>query len=557
MEQKPSFKKPWARTMLSGLDLIRSPKYNKGLAFTREERKAFHLEGLFPYAVSNQEQQVIRVIENVRKKSSPLEKYIYLISLMDRNENLFYYALSKNVEEIMPIIYTPTVGQACQEYGHIFRRPRGLFITIKDLGNVKSILKNWGERHVKCIVVTDGERILGLGDLGAYGMGIPVGKLSLYVALAGIAPQHTLPVMLDVGTENEEIRNDPLYVGIPERRDRSEKYDQLIEEFFTCVQKRFGASTLIQFEDFGNQNAFRLLEKYRKRAVTFNDDIQGTAAVTLSGILSSKKITNKKLSDNTFLFNGAGEAGVGIANLISLAISLEDGIPVEEARKRIFLFDSVGLVVKSRREKLAHHKLEYAHDHPEVGSLEEAVRTLKPSVLIGVSAMAGVFTEGICREMAANNERPVIFALSNPTSKAECTAAQAMQWTDGRVLYASGSPMPAGEHKGVRYVPGQGNNAYIFPGVGLGVLLVQATEVTERMFAVAAQALSRTVAPEDLEVGCLYPNLSRIRDVSAIIAAAVMEEAYRDKKANLRPRPADLVMFAKAGQYNPEYPRYA
>jgi malate dehydrogenase (oxaloacetate-decarboxylating)(NADP+) len=453
---------------------------------------------------------------------------------------------------MMPIIYTPTVGKACQEYGHLFRRPRGIYISAKDKGHVARLLRNWPYRDVRVIVVTDGERILGLGDLGTFGMGIPVGKLSLYTACAGIHPSTCLPVTLDVGTENEALLQDPLYTGLRQKRLRGKPYDQLVDEFVVAVQKVFPRA-LLQFEDFANINAFRLLEKYRNKVCTFNDDIQGTAAVTLAGLYSALRITQGVLKDQTILFLGAGEAGIGIGDLIASAL-VNDGLSPEEARKRCWFVDSKGLVVKSR-ENLAEHKLHFAHDFPQCTDLRTAIDRLKPTALIGVSGMPRAFTKDIVEAMSRINKRPIIFALSNPTSKAECTAEEAYLWSGERAIFASGSPFAPVTINKKTFVPGQGNNAYIFPGVGLGVIACQAKRVTDQMFFLAAKALANQVLESDLAQGRIFPALTRIQEVSAVIATEVAELAYEKKLARKR-RPSNLRNYIKSIMYKPVYTSY-
>ena len=532
-----------------GVDLLHDPVLNKGTAFTEAERDRLGLRGLLPARVSTQEGQVARVLENIRRKTSDIEKYIFLISLQDRNENLFYRVVMENLEEMMPLIYTPTVGQGCQEFGHIFRRPRGLYITYKDRGRVRQLLRNWPYRDIRMIVVTDGERILGLGDLGANGMGIPVGKLSLYTACAGIHPTQCLPVTLDVGTNNETLLKDPLYIGVPERRLRGAAYDELVDEFVTGVQEIFPKSC-IQLEDFGNTNAFRLLHHYRNRACTFDDDIQGTAGVALAGVYSALRITGDKLSDHKFLFLGAGEAGIGIGDLIVIGL-MKEGMTEAEARLKCWFVDSKGLVVKSRTD-LVEHKLPYAHDHVPVTDFLAAVESLKPTAIIGVSGMPRTFTKPVVEAMARLNRRPILFALSNPTSKSECTAEEAYTWSEGRAIFASGSPFPPVMYKGKAFVPGQGNNAYIFPGVGLGVIASEAARVTDEMFFVAAKTLADLVTEDDLGEGRIYPSLTRIRDVSAAIATAVANLAFQRGLTTMS-RPANLAAHVRAQMYDPTY----
>ena len=536
----------------TGAALLRDPALNKGSAFTEAERDVLGLRGLLPAVVQSMEVQVMRVLENFRRKSNDIEKYLFMIGLQDRNKTLFYRVVMDYIEEMLPVIYTPTVGQACQEYGHIFRRPRGIFISAKDRGRMPELLSNWPYRDIRIIVVTDGERILGLGDLGADGMGIPVGKLALYTACAGIHPSLSLPVTLDVGTENEDLLNDPMYIGLKQRRLRGAAYDEFIEEFIVAVEEVF-PRTLVQFEDFGNINAFRLLERYRDKICAFNDDIQGTAAVALAGLYSALRIKGGKLSEQKFLFVGAGEAGQGAAALTVAALAAE-GLSVEEARQRCWFVDSQGLVVKSRSD-LTGRKLLYAHDHEFIRDLPEVVETLKPTALIGVSAKHGLFARPVLEAMGRQNERPIVFSLSNPTSKSECTAAEAYTATEGRAIFASGSPFDPVMVNGKKLVPAQGNNVYIFPGVGLGVIACGAQHVIDEMFFVAAKVLAHEVSADDLEQGSVYPPLARIREVSATIAAAVAEVAYQRGLAT-RPRPEDLAAHIKSLMYEPKYQSY-
>jgi malate dehydrogenase (oxaloacetate-decarboxylating)(NADP+) len=533
----------------TGAALLQDPLLNKGTVFSVDERTRLGLLGLLPPRVSTPEQQLARALANVRRTQDDLGKYIELISLMDRNESLFYRVVMDNIEEMMPIIYTPVVGKACQLYAHIYRRPRGIFLSKREKGRFKECLRNWPHKNVRVIVVTDGERILGLGDLGANGMGIPVGKLSLYTACAGIRPDQTLPITLDVGTNNESLLNDPLYLGLPEKRVTGKAYYDLVDEFIAAARDVF-PKALVQFEDFANHSAFHLLEKYRHEVCTFNDDIQGTASVTLAGLYSAIRITGRRLSDQTILVHGAGEAAIGIGDLI-VAAMVAEGTPRELAKQKCWFVDSKALVESSRAD-LQEHKKAYAHDHAPIGDLAEAVRVLKPTALIGVSGQARQFTQEIIEEMARLNERPIIFALSNPTSKAECTAEEAYGWSEGRALFASGSPFAPVERFGRRFVPGQGNNAYIFPGVGLGVVASEAARVTDEMFFEAAKTLASLVTEEDLESGCLYPPLTKIREVSARIAARVAEAAHQRGLACGK-RPKDLLRHVRSLQYQPVY----
>lgn len=536
-----------------GKALLNNSLLNKGTAFTEIEREALGLKGLLPPRIFPIEEQVKRAIGNFRRKSDPLEKYIFLTHLQNRNETLFYRLFEEYAEEMIPIIYTPTVGQACLEYGAIFTQPRGLFLSVKDRGHIAEILHHWPQSDVRMICVTDGERILGLGDLGALGMGIPVGKLSLYTACAGLHPYYTLPITLDVGTDNAKLHSDPFYIGLNQPRVRGAEYDSFIQEFIEAVKAVFPRA-MVQWEDFGNSNAFRLLNRYRNEICSFNDDIQGTAAVAVAGILSALRVTGGKLRDQKILFLGAGEAGTGIGELFVSAAEAE-GMTHAEARKLCWFVDSQGLVVRTRPGKLAEHKLPFAHDHAPVASLVEAVDALKPTILIGVSGIARTFTKEIVEKMASYNKRPVIFALSNPTSKAECTAEEAYGWSEGRAVFASGSPFGTVTVGGKTFVPGQGNNVYIFPGVGLGALASESSQVTDTMFLKSAQTLASLVTDEDLSIGRIYPSLSRIREVSLKIAVSVAEEAY-DKRLARRPRPENIEEDLRRRVFTPVYSSY-
>ena len=535
-----------------GVALLRDPLLNKGTAFSEEERDALGLRGLLPAHLLSMEEQAARVLKNLRGLPDDLEKYVVLNALHDRNEALFFRVVCDNIDEIQPLVYTPTVGLACQRFGHIFQRPRGIFVGANDRGRVAELLRNW-PHPAKLIVVTDGERILGLGDLGANGMGIPVGKLSLYSACAGVHPKLCLPVMLDVGTNNAELLNDPYYIGLRRRRLRGHEYDELVDELVNAAQDVF-PGVVIQFEDFANHAAFRLLRKYRDRICTFNDDIQGTAAVALAGIFSALRVTGGKLTDQTLLFLGAGEAATGIADLVVSAM-VAQGCSQAEARRRNWLVDSRGLVVKARGE-LAEHKLGYAHEHAPIADFLTAIRTLKPTAIIGVAAVGGTFTHEMLQAMAQINKRPIVFALSNPTSKAECTAEEAYHHTQGRALFACGSPYDPVRLEGKTFVPRQGNNSYIFPGVGLGAIASGTRRITDEMFMGAALALAHLVSEADLAQGSLYPALPRIREVSAQIAAKVAEVAYTRRLASGQ-APHDVLAHVKSHMYEPRYCSYA
>ncbi|XP_076189265.1 NADP-dependent malic enzyme isoform X2 [Aptenodytes patagonicus] len=544
--------RPLQVTMKRGYDVLRDPHLNKGMAFTLEERQQLNIHGLLPPCFLGQDAQVYSILKNFERLTSDLDRYILLMSLQDRNEKLFYKVLTSDIERFMPIVYTPTVGLACQQYGLAFRRPRGLFITIHDRGHIATMLKSWPENIIKAIVVTDGERILGLGDLGCYGMGIPVGKLALYTACGGVKPHECLPVMLDVGTDNEALLKDPLYIGLRHKRIRGQAYDDLLDEFMEAVTSRYGMNCLIQFEDFANANAFRLLHKYRNKYCTFNDDIQGTASVAVAGLLAALRITNNRLSDHTVLFQGAGEAALGIANLIVMAMEKE-GVSKDAAIKRIWMVDSKGLIVKGRAS-LTSEKQRFAHEHGEMKNLEDIVKDIKPSVLIGVAAIGGAFTEQILQDMAALNKRPIIFALSNPTSKAECTAEQCYKYTEGRGIFASGSPFdPVTLPSGQTLYPGQGNNSYVFPGVALGVISCGLKHIGEDVFLTTAEVIAQQVSEENLQEGRLYPPLVTIQHVSLKIAVRIAEEAYRNNTASTYPQPKDLEAFIRSQVYSTNY----
>ncbi|KAJ1409807.1 hypothetical protein SESBI_22433 [Sesbania bispinosa] len=547
---------PWTFSVASGCTLLRDPRYNKGLAFTDKERDAHYVRGLLPPAIFNQELQEKRLMHNLRQYEVPLHRYMAMMDLQERNERLFYKLLIDNVEELLPVVYTPTVGEACQKYGSIFRRPQGLYISLKEKGKILEVLKNWPEKTVQVIVVTDGERILGLGDLGCQGMGIPVGKLSLYTALGGVRPSSCLPITIDVGTNNEKLLNDEFYIGLRQKRATGKEYQELLDEFMRAVKQNYGEKVLIQFEDFANHNAFDLLERYSSSHLVFNDDIQGTASVVLAGLLASLKLVGETLADHTFLFLGAGEAGTGIAELIALEISKQTKARVEETRKKIWLVDSKGLIVRSRLESLQHFKKPWAHEHEPVKGLLDAVKAIKPTVLIGSSGVGKTFTKEVVEAMASLNEKPLILALSNPTSQSECTAEEAYTWSKGKAIFASGSPFDPVEYEGKVFVPGQANNAYIFPGFGLGLIISGAIRVRDEMLLAASEALAAQVAQENYDKGLIYPPFSNIRKISAHIAANVAAKAYELGLASHLPQPKDLVKYAESCMYSPSYRSY-
>jgi malic enzyme len=521
-----------------GESLLRNPLTNKGSAFTEAERTALGLHGLVPPAVSTMEQQLARVYENYRAKQTPLERYIHLISLQDRNETLFFRLVHEHVDEMMPIVYTPVVGEACQQFSHIFRRARGLYISHQQRHQIDAVLRNHS-RPPAVIVVTDGERILGLGDQGIGGMGIPTGKLALYTACAGIPPSLTLPIVLDVGTDNEERLNDPLYLGLRHKRIRGRDYQDFIDRFVEAVIRVY-PSAVLQWEDFLKANAIAQLARFRDRLCTFNDDIQGTAAVVVAGVFAALRITGQAMRDQRVVLGGAGASAQGIANLLVSALR-EAGLSAEEARRRICTVDSRGLVTEARAE-MEDFKATYARPVAEVATytcrnpahitLEETIRNFAPTILVGTSGTPGLFTEDVVRAMAAINDRPIVFPLSNPTSKSECTAEQAIRWSDGRAIVATGSPFDPVSYGGRTHRIGQGNNAFIFPGVGLGLWTGRVRRVTDAMFLDAARALAQLVSPEDLAQGAVYPPLSRIRDCSHAVACAVVRRAVTEGHAS-------------------------
>ncbi|XP_038711324.1 NADP-dependent malic enzyme [Tripterygium wilfordii] len=547
---------PWTVSVASGYTLLRDPHHNKGLAFNEKERDAHYLRGLLPPSIVTQELQEKKLMHNFRQYQVPLQRYMAMMDLQERNERLFYKLLIDNVEELLPVVYTPTVGEACQKYGSIFRRPQGLYISLKEKGKVLEVLKNWPERSIQVIVVTDGERILGLGDLGCQGMGIPVGKLSLYTALGGVRPSACLPVTIDVGTNNEKLLNDEFYIGLKQKRATGQEYNELMEEFISAVKQNYGEKVLVQFEDFANHNAFELLAKYSQTHLVFNDDIQGTASVVLAGLLAALKLVGGTLADHKFLFLGAGEAGTGIAELIALEISRQTKAPVEETRKQIWLVDSKGLIVSSRKESLQHFKKPWAHEHEPVKELVDAVKEIKPTVLIGTSGVGKTFTKEVVEAMASFNEKPLILSLSNPTSHSECTAEEAYTWSEGRAIFASGSPFDPVMYDGKVFVPGQANNAYIFPGFGLGLIISGAIRVRDDMLLAASEALAAQVTQENYDKGLIYPPFSNIRKISAHIAAKVAAKVYELGLASRLPRPKDLVKHAESCMYSPVYRNY-
>jgi malate dehydrogenase (oxaloacetate-decarboxylating)(NADP+) len=533
----------------TGYNLLHNPRLNKGTAFTEAERRAWGLEGLLPPAVTSMPLQIARRHAEIAALESDLQKYLVLSDLQVRNETLYYAILMSDPAAYMPIVYTPTVGEACQKFGHIFRAPRGIYLPISARGRLKQLLSNWPEKDVRFIVVTDGERILGLGDLGAGGMGIPIGKLSLYTACAGVPPPCCLPIVLDVGTNNQVLLDDPLYLGLRQQRVRGADYLAFVDEFVAAVQQLY-PKCCIQWEDFANFNAVPILARYRDNICTFNDDIQGTAGIALAGIYGALRLTGGKLSEQRFLFLGAGSAATGIAELISLAME-QEGMDPAAARRRNALFDIKGLLVISRTD-LADFQKPFAQEHPPVSTFVEAIEALRPTGIIGVSTVPKLFNRVVIEAMANINKRPIIFPYSNPTSRSECTAEEAYKWSEGRAVFASGSPFPPVEINGRRFVPGQGNNVYIFPAMGMAVFATEAKRVTEEMFIVAAQAVAEQVTEEDLSIGLIYPPQSRILEASLHVAERIAAYIFEKGLARV-PRPDDVRALVRARAYRPVY----
>ncbi|MBZ0150600.1 MAG: NAD-dependent malic enzyme [Planctomycetes bacterium] len=550
---------PYLAVKNRGRDLLANPLTNKGTGFTPEERDALGLHGLLPPKVADFDEQLARAYENHREATTPLGRYVHLATLQDRNEVLFYRLLHEHIEEMMPIVYTPVVGEACQRFSHIYRQSRGLYVGIDMQGRVAEVLRNFPITEPSVIVVTDGERILGLGDQGIGGMGIPIGKLSLYTLCAGLPPETTLPITLDVGTDNQELLHDPLYLGLRHPRVRGEQYQDFVDEFVAAVREVFPTAVL-QWEDFLKENAMHQLLRFRNKLCSFNDDIQGTAAVTVAGLIASLRITGGKLAEQRLLLGGAGASAQGIAQLFVLALR-EAGLDTRTAHERIFMVDRSGLVLKSR-PGLGDFKAEFAHSDGEIGdwqvkdrsniSLQEAIENLRPTMLIGTSATAGFFTEAAVRAMAKRTERPVIFPLSNPTSKAECTPADALRWTDGRAVIATGSPFAPVDVGGHRHRIGQCNNSYVFPGIGLGAWVGKLRHISDEMFLDASHTLADMVAPSDLSEFSVFPRLSRIREVSLAIACAVIRRGIHQGHADAS-LAKGLEQRVKKAMWFPEY----
>lgn len=537
------------KTPLRGMEVLDNPKLNKGTAFTDEEREQLGLVGLLPDSVEDINRQLERVLGHLRNKPTDLERYIYLIGLCDRNETLFYKLLMSDPMRFLPIVYDPTVGEACLKFGYIYRRSRGMYVSIAHKGQVAKVLRNWPVKDVRFICVSTGGRILGLGDIGANGMGIPIGKLQLYTACAAVPPDGLLPVLLDIGTTNDSLRADPLYLGLRRLPPPENELDEFVDEFVQAVQELFPGSC-IHFEDWKGTDAIRLLAKYKDKVLCYNDDIQGTASVTLAGLITALQILNAKLADQRILFLGAGSAGIGIANLLVAAIE-QEGLSKEEAAARISLFDIDGLIEPSRPDLSPSQRI-YAHKHAPSKDLVATIESLKPTVLIGVSTQGGAFNQHVVETMSKLNDRPIIFALSNPTDKAECTAEQAYTWSKGKALYAAGVQFLDVKLGEQTFHPGQANNFYIFPAVGLAVYATRPKRITDEVFIVAAQASADQVSQEQRSHGMLFPSQADILEVEVAIAIRVAEFMFDKGLATVK-RPADIRHWVEQQLYKPQY----
>jgi malate dehydrogenase (oxaloacetate-decarboxylating)(NADP+) len=536
-------------TAKHGIELLHDPSLNKSTAFSAAEKQALGLVGLVPDITETDEIQLQRVNLQLAQKPTDLERYIYLINLLDHDETLFYRTVMSDPARFLPIVYDPTIGEACLKFGHIYRQPRGMYLSITRRGNVKEILKNWPQRDVRFICVTDGGRILGLGDLGANGAGIPIGKLQLYTACAGVPPQYLLPMYLDAGTNNEQYLHDPLYLGMRKPRPATEDLYSFVDEFVQAVQEVF-PKCCIHFEDWTGKDAVHLLKRYRDKYCVYNDDVQGTAGITLAGMINAAKVKGTKLKDEKYLFLGAGSAGIGLADLLCSAL-VKQGMSLKEAQSQVYMFDINGLL-ESTRKDLFDFQLPYAHQHAPTRDFVAAIESIKPTTIIGVSTIGGAFNQKVIEAMARTNERPVILALSNPTEHAECTPEQAYSWSKGKAIYAAGVQFPPVHYNGQTFLPGQANNFYIFPAVGMAIFATQAKRVTDEMFIEAGQAVADQVPSELLKQGLLYPLQSNILESEIQTAARVAKLVFDSGLATV-PRPADMVAFIRKHVYKPEY----
>lgn len=536
-----------------GVELLRDPSLNKSTAFSETEKRALGLTGLVPDAIESEDLQLRRVMTQLGHKTTDLDRYIFLTNLLDHNETLFYRTVMSDPARFLPIVYDPTIGEACLKFGHIYRSPRGMYLSIARRGKVKEVLQNWPQKDVRVICVTDGGRILGLGDLGANGAGIPIGKLQLYTACAGVPPQYLLPMYLDAGTNNEEYLNDPLYLGLRKTRPPTDELYSFVDEFVEAVQEVF-PKCCIHFEDWTGTDAVHLLQRYRDRYCVYNDDVQGTAGITLAGMINAAKIKGTKLKDEKYLFLGAGSAGIGLADLLCSAL-VDQGVTLKEAQSRVYMFDINGLLVSGRND-LADFQKPYAHSLAPTRDFVSAIETIRPTTIIGVSTIGGAFTQEVVEAMSRINQRPVILALSNPTEHAECTPEQAYTWSKGKAIYAAGVQFPPVRYNGQTFLPGQANNFYIFPAVGMAIVATQAKRVTDQLFIEAGQAVADQVPPEHLKQGMLYPLQSNILEAEIQTAARVAKLIFDANLARV-PRPANMLTFIRQHVYKPEYGRAA
>ena len=532
-----------------GVEVLRDPSLNKSTAFSEAEKKALGLIGLLPDVIETEDLQLRRVNLQLAEKPADLERYIYLMNLLDHNETLFYRTIMSDPARFLPIVYDPTIGEACLKFGHIYRQPRGMYLSMNRRGGVKDVLKNWPEKDVRFICVTDAGRILGLGDLGANGMGIPIGKLQLYTACAGVPPQYLLPMYLDAGTNNEQYLHDPLYLGMRKARPKTEELYSFVDEFVEAVQELF-PKCCIHFEDWTGVDAVHLLQRYRDKYCIYNDDVQGTAGIVLAGMINAARIKGKKLSDEKYLFLGAGSAGIGLADLLCPAM-VEEGLTLPQAQARVYMFDIKGLLEDTRTDLVDFQK-PYAHRHAPTRDFVAAIESIKPTTIIGVSTVGGTFTQKVIESMSRVNERPVVLALSNPTDHAECTAEQAYTWSKGKAIYAAGVQFPPVRYNGQTFLPGQANNFYIFPAIGMGVFATQASRVTDQMFIEAARAVADQVPADLLAQGLLYPLQSNILETEIQTAARVAKLVFDSGLARVK-QPADMVAFIRQHVYKPEY----
>jgi malate dehydrogenase (oxaloacetate-decarboxylating)(NADP+) len=532
------------------MDLIQDPSLNKATAFTEAEKQELGIVGLVPDVTETMDLQLGRVMMQLGHKTTDLDRYIYLVNLLDHNETLFYRTIMSDPARFLPIVYDPTIGEACSKFGHIYRQTHGMYLSMSRRGKVKEILKNWPRKDVRFICVTDGGRILGLGDLGANGAGIPIGKLQLYTACAGVPPQYLLPLYLDAGTNNEQYLHDPLYLGMRKTRPPTEELFSFVDEFMEAVQEVF-PKCCVHFEDWTGVDAIHLLERYRDKYCVYNDDVQGTAGITLAGMINAAKLKGTKLKDEKYLFLGAGSAGVGLANLLCSAL-VQQGLTLPEAQSRVYMFDVNGLL-ESTRTDLVDFQKPYAHKHAPTRDFVAGIESIRPTTIIGVSTIGGAFTRDVIEAMSRINKRPVVLALSNPTEHAECTPEQAYTWSKGQAIYAAGVPFPPVRLDGQTFLPGQANNFYIFPAVGMAIFATQAARVTDEMFVEAAAGVADQVEPKLLKQGLLYPLQANILETEIQTAARVAKLVFDSGLARV-PRPADMVAFIRSHVYKPEYP---